>query len=437
MDCTQTIDDYLKRLFPIARSITGDGNRETLGILKELIPLNLIEYPTGQAVYDWTVPREWRIRDAWIKDGRGRKIVDFKASNLHVVGYSVPVRQRMQLDALEAHLHYLPGQPAAIPYRTSYYQEDWGFCLSFETYKKYFREDETYEVCIDSDLIDGSLTIGEMVIPGQTETEILISTYICHPSMANDNLSGVVMTAMLARELAKCPHRYTYRIVFVPETIGAIAYLANNEAAMKRIRTGFVVATVGGGGTPGFKLSIDEDHPINRIVEQTLRQHHRHYLTHPFLPLGSDERQYSSPGFRINVASITRDKYYTYPYYHTSLDNLDFVRAEHVNESLNLHLHAIDKLEKNHVYRNRFPCGEINLKKHGLHEPVGGIRRVAPNDLSSADLLLVLMMYCDGRHSLLDISERADVPIERLFDAAEVLAEKKILERMDGCRQTH
>ena len=253
--------------------------------------------------------------------------------------------------------------------------------------------------------------------------------------MANDNLSGVVMTALLARELTKQRGRFTYRVVFVPETIGAIAYCANNEAAMKRIRTGFVVATVGGGGMPGFKLSIDENHPINRVIEQTLKQHHSHYVRHPFLPLGSDERQYSSPGFRINVASITRDKYYTYPYYHTSLDDLDFVKAEHINESLNLYLHAIEKLEKNHVYRNRFPHGEINLKKYELHEPVGAIRHVAANDLSSADLLLVLMMYCDGRHSLLDISEKAEVPIEQLFDAAEILAEKKILERMDGCCQ--
>ena len=436
MDCSQTIDDYLKRLFPIARSITGDGNRETLGILKELIPLKMVEYPTGQEVYDWTVPREWRIHDAWIKDGRGRKIVDFAASNLHVVGYSVPVRQRMQLDALKAHLHYLPRQPAAIPYRTSYYQEDWGFCLSFETYEKYFREDETYEVCIDSELINGSLTIGEMVIPGQTETEILISTYICHPSMANDNLSGVVMTALLARELTKQRRHFSYRIVFVPETIGAIAYCANNEAVMKKIDTGFVVTTVGGDGAVGYKSSIDEGHPINRIIEQTLRQHCTDYLSYPFLPLGSDERQYSSPGFRINVASITKDKYYDYPYYHTSLDNLDFVKAEHINESLNLYLHAIEKLEKNQVYRNCFPHGEINLKKYGLHEPVGGIRNVSGDALSSADLLLVLLMYCDGHHSLLDISEKSHVPIERLFDAAEILAGKKILERVGRCFQT-
>lgn len=428
VDYRKTIAEYLARLFPITRSITGEGNRQTLGILKELIPLETVEYPTGQPVYDWVVPKEWRIRDAWIKNSRGCKIVDLKQSNLHVAGYSVPVRARMRLAALKDHLHYLPELPSAIPYRTSYYEENWGFCLSYASFMKHFRDDETYDVCIDSDLFDGAMSIGELIVPGDSEKEILVSTYICHPSMANDNLSGVILTALLAKEVAKSRRNFSYRFVFVPETIGAIAYCANNEAAMKRIDAGFVITTVGGSGAIGYKPSIDDRHPVNRIIEQTLKEHDIACLRYPFLPLGSDERQYSSPGFRINVASITKDKYYTYPYYHTSLDNLDFVKPEHINECLNLYLCAIEKLDRNRVYRNRFPNGEINLKKYGLHQPVGAIRDAAADDLSPADLLLMLLIYCDGRQSLLDISEKAAIPIETLFEAAEKLRRKEILE---------
>ena len=430
-DTVNEIDSYLKRLFPICRSITGPGNRETLSILQELIPLKILEYPTGKKVYDWTVPREWAINDAWIKDVSGNKIVDFKRSNLHVVSYSVPVHGKMRLTELAEHLYFREDLPSAIPYRTSYYSENWGFCLSYEDYKKYFNDVDEYEIFIDSELKDGSLTIGELLLKGKSEKEYLISTYICHPSMANDNLSGPVMTAFLSRELMKRKLNYSYRIIFVPETIGAISYCANNEEAMKRIMAGFVVSSVGGPGKFGYRQSWQKDSPINSIVEETFEENGiKDYKVYPFDIHGSDERQYSSQGFRINIVSITKDKYYDYDYYHTSLDDLNFISANNIASSLSLYIGAIDKLDKDIVYINPNSNCEVMLSKHSLYQKTGGGQLPIYGTKNEQDLILWLLFYCDGQRSLWQIAKILDAPIDKLYNVAVRLLKNNLLQEV-------
>ncbi|OPY03244.1 MAG: hypothetical protein A4E60_00436 [Syntrophorhabdus sp. PtaB.Bin047] len=427
-DIVSEIASYLRRLFPICRSITGEGNRETLRILQELVPLKVLEYPSGQKVYDWTIPREWNIRDAWIKNASGEKIVDFQRSNLHVVSYSIPVHARMKKRDLVEHLHFREDLPSAIPYRTTYYKENWGFCLSHDDYMKHFRDDETYEVFIDSELKQGSLSVGELTIKGRTDKEYLISTYICHPSLANDNLTGPVLTAFLARELLREKTNFSYRVVFVPETIGAIAYCANNEEAMKRIGTGFVVSSVGGPGKVGYRQSWQKDSVVNSVIEETFREKGiTDYKVYPFDIHGSDERQYSSQGFRINIASINKDRFYDYPYYHTSLDDLDFVSAENVAFCLDLHVAALRSLDRNIVYRNLSPNCEVMLSKHGLYETTGGGQLPVFGTRNRQDLILWLLFHCDGTKSLWEISRLLDMPVGPLFDLAEELAKRNLL----------
>lgn len=430
-DIVSEIDSYLKRLFPICRSITGEGNRETLRILQELVPLKVLEYPSGQKVYDWTIPREWNIRDAWIKNASGEKIVDFQRSNLHVVSYSVPVHARMKKIDLEEHLHFREDLPSAIPYRTTYYNENWGFCLSCDDYQKYFNDNETYEVFIDSVLTDGSLSIGELTIKGRTGKEYFISTYICHPSLANDNLTGPVLTAFLARELLKRKLNFSYRIIFVPETIGAIAYCANNEEVMKRIETGFVVSSVGGPGKVGYRQSWQVDSVINAFIEETFKEKGiTDYKIYPFDIHGSDERQYSSQGFRINIASINKDRFYDYEYYHTSLDDLNFISAESIAHCLDLHLATLEKMDRNIVYRNLSPNCEVMLSKHSLYEKTGGGQLPTFGTRNEQDLILWLLFHCDGTKSLWQISRLLNTPINVLHDTADRLVKKRLLEEM-------
>ncbi|MFH1327848.1 MAG: DUF4910 domain-containing protein [Candidatus Bathyarchaeota archaeon] len=426
----ESIDHYLRRLFPITRSITGNGNRETLKILQELIPLQIKEYPSGQRVYDWTIPREWNIKDAWIKHSSGQKIVNFNNSNVHVVGYSMPVHQKMSFSELISHLYYLEDMPKAIPYRTTYYHENWGFCLSYEDFLKHFDTDGEYEVFIDSTLTNGSLTTGELIVPGKGKEEILISTYICHPSLANDNLSGMVMTAFLAKELLKRKLSFTCRIIFVPETIGAIAYCANNEEAMKTIDCGFVVCCVGGPAKFGYKQSFNQEHFINRAVEKIFRKNGLDFTTYPFDLNGSDERQYSSQGFRINTGSIVKDKYYEYDYYHTSFDNLDFIKAEYINDSLNLYLQVMEELDRRTVYKNLTPNCEVMLSKHGLYPKIGAAQFPGKKPLSELDIIRWLLFYSDGRTSLQEIADKLDIDIDQLYSAAEKLREKRLLKRV-------
>ena len=429
---TTELDTYLKRLFPITRSITGNGNRETLKILQELIPLDILEYPTGQKVYDWTISKEWNIKDAWIKNSKGEKIIDFNLSNLHVVSYSVPINTKISFSELKEHLHYLENLPDAIPYRTSYYNESWGFCVSYNQYKELFKEDEEYEIVIDSELTNGNMSIGQLLIKGKSKKEYLLSCYICHPSMANDSLSGVLVTAFIAKELLKIQDtlEHSYRIVFVPETIGAIAYCANNKLAMKSIDNGLVLTTCGGLGEYGYKQSWDESNFINSMIEDIFFDNNIKFKTYPFDIHGSDERQYSSQGFKINCATISKDRYYEYDYYHTSLDNLDFVKAENLNKTLNLYLQLIEKMDKNIVYKNLHPNCEVMLSKHDLYPKTGGA--ILPNsDVSALDIILWLLYYCDGSMDLYKVSKKLKVDVGLIYKEAKQLVNKDIIEKLD------
>jgi aminopeptidase-like protein len=419
--------NLLEKLFPINRSLTGDGNRETLRQIQEIIPLEIKEIPSGKEVYDWKIPPEWTIRDAWIKNSSGEKIIDFKKSNLHVVQYSEAVHQTIKFENLKKNLHFLENLPNAIPYRTTYYQKKWGFCLTFNDFQNFFEENEKYEVFIDSDFNEnGSLSYGELLISGEKKEEILISTYICHPSLANDNLSGIVLTTFLAKWLLSKKNYYSYRIIFVPETIGTIAYLHENQKKMQKINFGCVVTTVGGQGKFGFKKSFDENHFINFLAEKSLENFDKKYISYPFDIFGSDERQYSSVGFRINTISITKDKYYEYPFYHTSLDNLDFVKAENIEKTLDVYKKWISLVEMNRIYKNKIAFGEVMLSKHDLYPKNGGAF-LPESHLTELDLIQWILFYSDGKTDLVEISKKIDAKLEDLFFVAEKLKGKNVL----------
>lgn len=425
------IGEWLRLLFPISRSITGEGNRETLRLLNELVPITIHEVSSGTPVYDWFVPNEWNIRDAWIATPDGRRVIDFRRSNLHVVSYSEPVRATMDWRELQPHLHRHPHLPHAIPYRTSYYHKTWGFCLTHEQYLQLEAHGGPFEVVIDSTMAPGSLTYGEVHVPGSSTQEVLVSCYICHPSMANDSLSGVLLAAFLARALSQRQDRhYTYRFVFVPETIGAITYCAMNEAALKRIDVGLVATTVGGPGQFGYKQSFEPGHAINTLIEEVFREAGIDFITYPFDIHGSDERQYSSQGFGINVATICRDRYYEYPQYHSSLDDLSFVTGPQIAETLSLYLRLIDKLEQRHLYRNRVPYCERMLSRHDLYPKMGGAQRHEVARRSELDLILWLLHLCDGRLSLTDIARRLEVEPAELAPIVGRLVDKAVLERV-------
>lgn len=431
VDIVQEINNYLNRLFPINRSITGKGNRETLRILEEIIPLVTKEYPSGTRVYDWTIPKEWNILDASITNEQGVRVIDFKENNLHIVSYSHPVNKTMSWKELQPHLHYMPELPEAIPYRTSYYKENWGFCVAAQQYRQLEQYKGMFKVEINSELTDGVLNIGELLIRGKNSQEILISTYICHPSMANDNISGVVLTAFLARELRNRKNlNNSYRFVFVPETIGAISYCSMNEASMKKVDTGLVITTVGGPGKFGYKQSFQKEHTVNQLIEDVFKDAGEEFITYPFDIHGSDERQYSSQGFRINCATICKDRYYEYPYYHTSLDNLDFVTAEQIQKTLILYIKLIEKFEQNQIYKNRYPNCEAMLSKHDLYPKMGGTQLPGKDGITELDLILWLLFFCDGEKTLLEISKQLDVPLHTIYNTAKVLEAKNTLERV-------
>jgi aminopeptidase-like protein len=422
--------DLMRRLFPYCRSITGDGLRRTLRDIGALTPLSILEFPSGTRVFDWTVPREWVIRDAYIADSFGRRIVDFQVSNVHVVSYSVPVDRYMTLEELSPFLHSLPHLPDAIPYRTSYYKENWGFCLT-QRQRDALDPSETYRAVIDSELIQGSLSIGEARLQGSSGQEFLISTYCCHPSLANDNLSGPVVTALLCRELAKRKLRHSYRFVFLPETIGAITYCAHYPDDIRAMSGGFVVTSCGGPGPFGIKQTFLGDHLIDRVIHVAMRDAGITPVVYSFAPDGSDERQYSSPGFRLPVATISKDKYYEYAYYHTSLDNLDFVSGESLAGTLGLYLDAIAILEENRKVVSLNPDCEAQLGRRRLYPQTGGALNHSKDDRSAVenevDVISWLMFLADGKHDLLTIAEKTAVPFYSLLLTAKKLEQNGLI----------
>jgi aminopeptidase-like protein len=413
---------FVEELYPICRSITGNGLRETLHRIGKRIPIEIHEVPTGAEVFDWTVPKEWNIREAYIDGPRGQRIVDFRDHNLHVMGYSVPVERRMSLSELKEHVHTLPDQPDVIPYRTSYYTEAWAFCMEHRRLQGL--EDGEYDVRIDSTLEPGSLSYGELHLPGEIEEEVLISCHCCHPSIANDNLSGIALATWLAEHLQGLALRHSYRFLFVPGTIGPVTWLARNEDRVDRVKNGLVVTGVGDPGPFTYKRSRRGNAPIDRAAAHVLGHSGRPHGVVDFSPYGYDERQYCSPGFDLAVGSLMRTPNGQYPEYHTSGDNLDFVRPDALADSLGMYLRVLDVLENDEVYVNLSPKGEPQLGKRGLYPSVGA-QGAGPELMAR----LWTLNLSDGEHSLLDIAQRADLPFDAIKDAAGALVDGGLLER--------
>lgn len=411
----------IEELYPICRSITGNGFRQTLRLLEKHIPLTIHEVPTGTKVFDWTVPREWNIKDAYIKNAKGERVVDFRKSNLHVLNYSVPVKAKMSLEELRKHIFTLPETPDWIPYRTSYYKENWGFCLSHN--QLLALEDDEYEVCIDSTLKDGHLTYGEYYLPGESADEVLLSCHACHPSLANDNLSGIALVTFLAKSLAPLRHRYSYRFLFIPGTIGSITWLARNESRAANIKHGLTIACVGDPGRSTYKKSRRGDAEIDRAVIHVLRVSGQEYGIVDFSPYGYDERQFCSPGFNLAVGCFMRTPHGRFPEYHTSADNLNFVRPEYLADSFAKCLKVLNVLEHNKTYLNQNPKCEPQLGKRGLYGAIGGHADAKAKELA----LLWVLNLSDGRHTLLDIASQSGMDFEVIKDAAAALGQHGLL----------
>jgi aminopeptidase-like protein len=412
--------DCVADLYPICRSITGEGVRETLRRLQRLVPLIVHEVPSGTEVFDWIVPREWNIRDAYVKNARGDRVIDFRHSNLHVVSYSVPVRERMSLEELRPHLFTLPDRPEWIPYRTSYYNDRWGFCLSQRQFEAL--RDGEYEVCIDSSLESGSLTYGELYLPGESIDEVLISCHVCHPSLANDNLSGVAIAAYLGQHLRRLALRYSYRFLFIPGTIGSITWLSRNEPVVSRIRHGLVLACLGDAGRFTYKKSRRGDTAVDRAASHVLRQLGDHEVLE-FSPYGYDERQFCSPGFNLPVGRLSRTPHGSFPEYHSSADDLDFVHPSQLAASFATCLAILDVLENDRTYINQNPKCEPQLGKRGLYHTIGGLAHSPVTEMA----MLWVLNLSDGQHSLLDIAARSGLRFAEVERAAEVLRDHGLL----------
>ncbi len=412
----------IERLYPICRSITGNGVRQTLDVLSEIIPIEQHEVATGTQVFDWPVPQEWNISDAYVKDASGRRVIDFQQHNLHVVNYSEPVNTTMTLDELRPRLFTLPEFPDRIPHRTSYFNRTWGFCLSQNDYDQL--EDGEYEVVIDSTLEDGHLTYGELYIPGDTTEEVLFSTHVCHPSLCNDNLSGIALATYLARSILDRPsRRLSYRFLFVPGTIGSITWLATQPARREHIVGGLILSTAGDPGTLHYKRTRNGHHPIDAAVEHVLASSGDDHDIRDFEPYGYDERQYSSPGIGLEMGSLTRTPYGKFDEYHTSADDLDYVKAEALGDTLAKHIDVVDVLEGNQTYLNLSPNCEPQLGRRGLYAALGGRK----GDNSAEVAVLWVLNFSDGKHSLLDIATRSGLSFEAVRIAADALFEVDLL----------
>jgi aminopeptidase-like protein len=412
----------ITQLYPICRSITGDGFRETLKLIQRSLPLEIYEVPTGTEVFDWKVPKEWNIRDAYIKNTKGEKIVDFQTCNLHVLNYSVPIHQIVHFSELKEHCFTLPDRPDWIPYRTSYYKENWGFCLSHNQFLE-LQPDEEYEVCIDSSLAEGSLTYGEYYLPGESSDEVLISCHACHPSLCNDNLSGISLSIFLAQYLRTQPRRYSYRFIFIPGTIGSITWLAKNEAQTTQIKHGMVLTCVGDAGKFTYKKSRRGDAEIDRAASHVLSHCLQDSEVIDFFPYGYDERQFCSPGFNLPVGCFMRSPHGSFPEYHTSADNLDFVKPEYLAESFANCWAILNVLEHNKTYLNQNPKCEPQLGKRGIYRAVGGPAGSGFNELA----MLWVLNLSDGKYSLLEIAERSGMEFRQIKNAADLLSQHDLL----------
>tara|TARA_R110002073_G_scaffold72537_1_gene177598 strand:- start:624300 stop:625568 length:1269 start_codon:yes stop_codon:yes gene_type:complete len=417
------LEDYFDRLWPINRSLTGDGNRETLSILSEIIPLNIHEVPSGTACFDWNVPPEWNVREAWVKDENDTIIVNFKVNNLHLLGYSEPFEGILTFDELKEHVYTLPKQPELIPYLTSYYSKRWGFCMShnqFETLDKNGR----YSIKIDSTLNEkGSMTYGDLVIKGKTRKEVLLTTYICHPSMASNELSGPLVTAFIYDQLKNKDNYYSYRFVFAPETIGSICYLSKHGEHFKdKLEAGFVVTCVGDNDNFTYKKSRRGNSLVDRAVEIVLSQTEEKFNIVDFAPRGSDERQYCSPGFNLPVGSLMRTMYGEYPEYHTSGDNKEFISFAAMEKTIDKYLEVLTVIEKNKKYINLHPYCEPQLGKRGLYPSLSEKEK----DLE-IDAMMWILNFSDGQSDLIDIVKKSKVKYGSIIKVVDNLLLKKII----------
>lgn len=422
------MEKYFDRLWPINRSLTGNGNRETLKILSEIADIKISEIPSGTECFDWTVPPEWNVKEAWIEDSKGRKIVDIRDNNLHLMSYSEKFSGKMKLDELKKHLYSLPEQPDVIPYLTTYYKKRWGFCISHNQLES-LKEDD-YSIFVDSEFNPaGSMTIGEALIKGNSDYEILLSTYICHPSMANNELSGPITASFIFNELKKNQQpRFTYRFLFLPETIGAIYYLSVNGNHLKeKIKAGYVITCIGDPGKFTYKRSRRGNTLADRAAEYVLTQTEKDYITEDFFPTGSDERQYCSPGFDLPVGSLMRTRYYNYKEYHTSADNKSFISFKAMEDSVKKYLKIISVMERNNYFINKNPYCEPQLGKRGLYPTVGSVKDTG----MIVDAYMWILSYADGKNDLLSISEKSGIDFERLFEASNKLIENDLIEIVD------
>lgn len=411
----QKLHQLISQLYPICRSITGNGVRETLKIIQQHIPLKTYEVATGTQIFDWTVPKEWNIKDAYIKNSQGDKIVDFANSNLHIVSNSIPVHKKVSLPELKEHLFTLPESPDWIPYRTAYYKEMWGFCLTHNQYLEL--QDDEYEVYIDSSLEPGYLTYGEYFIQGETTDEVLISCHACHPSLCNDNLSGISIAVFLAKHLSQFTPHYSYRFIFIPGTIGSITWLALNEKKVSQIKHGLVLSCLGDSGNFTYKKSRRGDTEIDNIVTYVLSNTAKDDKVIDFFPYGYDERQYCSPGFNLPVGCLMRTPHNSFPEYHTSADDLNFVQPQYLAESFSKCISIVNILENNRVYYNTNPKCEPQLGKRGLYEAYGASENKRLNQMA----ILWVLNLSDGDYTLLDIAQKSGISFDEIKQVADLL----------------
>ncbi len=427
-DIGDRLYDLARELYPINRSITGQGVRDTLAIVSRVLPLDIQAVPTGTQVFDWTIPNEWNLREAYIEDASGHRLVDVQNHNLHILGYSTPIDAWMPLEELQSHLYSLPQYPDWIPYRTSYYKESWGFCLTHRQLAAL--RPQQYHVRIDATLAPGVLNYGEAVIHGETDDEFLISAHVCHPSLANDNLSGIALSAFLGAALASHRPRHTFRIVFAPGTIGSIAWLATHQETTQRIKHGLVAALLGRPGPLVYKKTRGGGAPIDEAAAHVLRRRKRNDEVIDFSPWGYDERQFNSPGIALNIGRLTRAPEGAYPEYHTSADNLELVTPATLEDSYRAMCEIIDVIDRNGRYRNLRGKGEPQLGKYGLYGPLGGVSSVEAGRLA----ILWSLSLADGDHTLLEVAERSGLPFDDIFHATTRLTEAGLLEPADTTR---